>query len=686
MKSRESETSLAKEFLTGTPPVPEPRKNNPVFMDKPVQPENEGCETDTVPSDTVDMKGKKVIVVPDLLTMNKVLFDRYRLSMYTFLNRSLRNGLISSLVNAIVTTKRITREKCSFEEVSFRRISRESFYAIVGVKLKLNTVTGAVKWKGFLICRCEFYDKLICTPEKLANYIGQYCKDTTPLDSFLIPYASNKDVDRIAEEIWKSYDPSALYDPSRRLAEELAELMGLHIEYHPVYEHRNVESIVFFKEDRLDIGDDRYEKDEDGKKTFKKAPQGEPVIIPADTIVINTNKLKKEYSSFSIFHECYHYAEHYLFYKLQELCSNDLRIVKTKEVEMDENNVQRDPIYFMEKQANRGAYGLMMPESDTRSRISSLHSSGIACRHQGERYEHIGKNLSKALRVPDFRVRARMIQLGNIEARGSLNYVDRKPIRPFAFNRDSWSESRQTYIVSPSDVEKMRKASPGLDELLSSGRYIYADGHVVINKPDYVTFEKSWCGEDKPILTDLAERHVDDCCLRFVRLYVQQNVGRYVFGRMYMDDDYVKQTQFFLSDLINSRQLDELDAKTEFKKEFPVSFYEAITMLRKKRKLSAAKMAEALELDEHTFSRWMKNPKHYRDEDLLTMICLILNLPDWISVLVFKRAGVSLDEDDKRQRALLHILRVQSADGIEAANAYLRSNNLAALNLVGIKE
>ncbi len=78
------------------------------------------------------------------------------------------------------------------------------------------------------------------------------------------------------------------------------------------------------------------------------------------------------------------------------------------------------------------------------------------------------------------------------------------------------------------------------------------------------------CNEDDPeekeklVLTGWANAHVDDCCLRFVRLYVQQNVGRYVYGRLYYDAALVKQEEFYLSDLINERQLSVPDAKYEY--------------------------------------------------------------------------------------------------------------------------
>ena len=34
-----------------------------------------------------------------------------------------------------------------------------------------------------------------------------------------------------------------------------------------------------------------------------------------------------------------------------------------------------------------------------------------------------------------------MIQLGFVQAKGALNYVERKLIQPFAFNLDAWREA-----------------------------------------------------------------------------------------------------------------------------------------------------------------------------------------------------------------------------------------------------
>lgn len=103
-------------------------------------------------------------------------------------------------------------------------------------------------------------------------------------------------------------------------------------------------------------------------------------------------------------------------------------------------------------------------------------------------------------------------------------------------------------------------------------------------------------------------------------------------------------------------------------------------MLKKYNKTSYAKIAEFLYMTDDMFGRFLTDPRKYRNEDFLTALCLYFKLPDWLSRMLFKRAHVTLDEDDKRSAALLHILRAQSCDGLDAANNYLKQHGLAPLS------
>ena len=649
----------------------------PVPLPAPETPIQEDCSSDAVPSGTTDTKGKKKVLVPKLLSITKVLFDNYRLPLYSFLNRCLKNGTLSSVVGCRVYNDRIRRDVCDFPHVTYWRIDRENFYADVEVELKLKTEHGPMTWLGCIVCWCGFDDRFYCSMEELTNRLDRQEDGYDQLSKYLVPYNTNKRVDQIAEEMWMQYLPEALNDPNKRGAAILAGRMGLTIEYHPVYDHRRmVDSMIFFKEDELAVGEDRVEKDGDGREFSVKAREPEPVIIPANTIVVNTNRICRDYSSFHIFHECYHYYEHYLFFRLQEMASNDFRQVKTTEVVIGKDEVVKDSIYFMEKQANRGAYGLMMPAGHTARLIRTECRNVEHCRNTGEKYELAGIAMGKRLNLPHFRIRARMIQLGNVEAKGALNYVKKKKIEPFSFSPSAWREEQHTFVIDEATVNALRRSNPDFDAIMRSGRFIYADGHVVQNDARFLRRVG-----DKILLSHEALERVDECCLRFVRLYVQQNVGQYVYGRLYYDAALQKRNEFYLSDLINQKQLSIPDARYQYKRDFPDTFKAAFEELMHKNGETQESMADKLGTSSKSLRDWLNDPAHKITADFVVIVSLMWKLPDWISGMLLESAGIQLNERDRRHRALEYILDLKWDQGVDEANLYLRSQGLESLQV-----
>lgn len=496
--------------------------------------------------------------------------------------------------------------------VDLWKINRTSFYADIHVELTLQSEHGSRTWNGLLNCLCSFEEnkKFLCDILSLTDKAWQDDdKGCVRLNPFLAPYYTNSQMDQIAEQIWKEYGmKEALTDPTKRNAIELAKRMGLSIEYYNVYEHQGVKSILFFTDSELIVGEDRMERQKDGSNKHIKDAHGEKVMIRANTIVINTNKDRKPYSTFAVYHECIHYYLHYMFFRLQEMGSNDVRNVNTVEIEIDEDKEYSDPIYFMEKQADRGAYGLMLPATHTKSIIADNIRKVTGYQNEGELFEIVGSRIAEDQGLADFRIRARMIQLGHIEAKGALNYVSRERIQPFAFNPDAWKENELSYVVDPWTVERLQKENKDFQAFMISGDYVYADGHVVLNDPKFVE-EKG----GRLFLTDEARKQVDACCLRFTRQYVQKYIGLYVYGRMFYDPEYVAQTKFYLSDMINERHLDELDARIAYRDEFPHTFVGAFDMLMKKNGQTRESVAPLLHTTERSLHDWLYNPDRIVD-------------------------------------------------------------------------
>ena len=623
--------------------------------------------TAEAPDTNREEEEENIVEIPVFITAVKYIFKRYRLMMFSYMNQLLRQGRLSRITGLRFRNKVLNRDSLQFGFMSFRKIDRTNFYVDVTVNLHLDTDRGKKDWRGTLVLWGSFDGpELVCTAEELTSGTSRKEEGLVPLSPFLVPYLRNSEVDRIAEKILKKYLPEAIDDPHLRNASRLAERMGLTVHYLPLYDHVGIPSVLMWEAGELPVMDKW------------RVGQKEPdiVTVPKNSIIVNTNEIRDEYAYFPIYHECIHHELHYMAYRLQKLASNDKKGIKYQKVKIGQGKPVVNPLHFMEKQANRGAYGLMMPETVTRKMIREEYSRAEDCRHEGEKYQVAGKNMAFKLILPDFRIRARMVQLGYLQAKGALNYVQKQPIKPFAFDPDAWRDNQHTFVIDPASAEHLMRTNEDFRKLICSKRYIYADGHIVRNDPRYVRDQ-----DGSLLLTPWANEHVDECCLRFIRKYMPTSIGRFGYGRIYYDADYIRQTLFYLEDIMETDGIDEIDAKYRYKKRFPDTFQKAVIMLMRKKKVSQEKMAEQLNTSVRTMMRWLEEPWKYGGVDFVTALALALQLPDWITAMLFKRAHLQLDEDDRRHQAIQHILRAQSNDGIEAANAYLKEKNLEQLSI-----
>ena len=146
-------------------------------------------------------------------------------------------------------------------------------------------------------------------------------------------------------------------------------------------------------------------------------------------------------------------------------------------------------------------------------------------------------------------------------------------------------------------------------------------------------------------------------------------------------NDYISRSLFYLDTLMAEKGIDMLEAKKQYANEFPMDFRAATDQLRKKNHLSLYELADSFHMERKMMGRWLDNPSKYRNEDFLTLLALILELPDWISRLLFRRANFQFDDDDRRHQALKQILTIQSTDGVEKANEFLMQNHLRPLSV-----
>ena len=101
------------------------------------QPDMENCSNGIAPQPNTLTEGAQKMKVPIVRSMTKYLFDHYRLSMYSYLNNSLRRSQLERLVGFSFMNRKIDREVCTFRGVNYWRIDRLNFWADVQVSLLL---------------------------------------------------------------------------------------------------------------------------------------------------------------------------------------------------------------------------------------------------------------------------------------------------------------------------------------------------------------------------------------------------------------------------------------------------------------------------------------------------------------------------------------------------------------------
>ena len=605
---------------------------------------------------------KKQTQGTEIISITKYLFTRYRLAMYGYLNRLLSSGELRDIVGFNFWNTVINKKVCRFPDVQYWRDTNTSFYADVSVRLHFETDYGIRIWKGVLTIDVDttesgslsfFIDSL---DSKVPDREG-----FTMLSPFLVPYLKNQDIENEALTIWNKYIPDVKQVCTEQCAERLAKAMGLSIQYLPL-ENVNIDSVLFYIDDTVNTKEKNAPKDQ--------TPIAVP--IPARTIVINKNAIKQEYSHFNILHECVHYHEHFLFFCLQETKNNDAS--KLHFQQGDDCKTCGDPIYWMERQANRTAYALLLPREDFAGWIGKALSGVSYYKNSGDRYERAIDALSRELHLPNFRIRARMIQLGHILSKGACNYVDRHRISPYGFDIDSLPGEQYTFNIDAHTAYELYKDIPEFRALLDTGDYVHVDGHIVRNCETYV--RKGYYGAE---LTEEALESLDRCALRFIRDYELRQAEPYQHGRLLYDSDYVKRTAFYLNDTINRLQLDELEAQRVYTEQFPRQFRDAFNLLAHQNNLNREEIAGRLGMDARTLDRWISDPDTKLTADFIMRVTLELQLPDWISNLLFKRAHIQLDEEEPRHMAFKYIQRVLWMDGIEKVNDFLEARKMSPI-------
>ena len=415
------------------------------------------------------IKTTKTVLVPQIQSMKDYILRHHKRMILGTLNRNIREGMLRLPMAHAETNTVLTSASCSFRDMNFWRVDKYTALADVIIDVdvfgedEIRTISlYAEMWinmeKGmqFRMGECGYLEQL---PER------PYWR----LSNYLIPILRKEEIEAGGEELLLRLIPDALTDKQMHNPFVLAERMGLQVMRLPLYDNTRTLSMLFFAAGTVTVQDDPESEDND-------PPPPYTVTIPHNTILINTHAVHKDYCQLEVYHECIHYDWHFMFYRLQDMHNNDVNALKTKRIVVTDTKKNKNPLTWMEWQANRGSFALMMPLGMMRPVVGRYWNESSSSMHYGKRYDYVARRIASEYDLPKFRVRARLIQMGKIPAKGALNYVDGSYIEPFAFDIDK-GNGDYTFVLTRKNLFAAYNASGAFREQIDSGRYVFVDGH-----------------------------------------------------------------------------------------------------------------------------------------------------------------------------------------------------------------
>lgn len=620
-------------------------------------------------------------LMPVVEDMERCIRERFFPRILQEMNTRLVNGDLSLLLGRAVVSERIAPRDLEIGGVSCWRLNRTDFLADVDLTAALTVEQGGRDAEGrFGFCLGLWF----CTEEGFSFEVQElHLLQDKPdrsfwkLDRHLVPILRDDEIESGAERLWDNLLPD-VKEPKERSARLLAEKLGLNVCEMRLHCQNRVRSILFFREGSVFTQEEKVSGETDFPLPVSRN-------VPANTIVLNA-AARSECRDLDILHECIHYEWHLLFYRLQKLMSTSEQEIRYTAVRNTVGRPNADPLRFMEYQARCGSIALLLPQNLIRGRAWRLFQEASTSpsvngylNHPGFRWDRVIRRLADEYAVPRTTLRRRLVQLGHPAAKGAVNFVDGRYITPFAFTEEHSSNGQATLVISRKALADLYHRSGEFRQLMSRGDFVWADGHVCLNDPQFLR-----ATPEGGRLTPWANAHADSCCLRFEKVWLRENEESvWLFGTLNSCEDYVREYDRFLDRRLSLTARERLNRRNRLMASMPSSFPDALAYLMENRaegRITVEQLAALAHISDRTVSRYRSSDRAAYNPDIVVAICIALHLPPWLSRLMLDKAGFTVKSYGPRGY-YGEILDCCFMDTIPEVQDYLRSAGYPELKL-----
>lgn len=485
---------------------------------------------------------------------------------------------------------------------------------------------------------------------------GNDIKPVSITDTYLLPDIDPYDLEDIAIDIYKKYYYQYYKKDFKFPYEGFIQDQGLK-QIIVDFKDSNIFGRMYFKsaevDDILSI---------DGNSEIST-----PLTISEGTILISRSRyFMEDYGSLynTTAHELVHWLFHKDFFKI--LC---LLADKPAELSCDINPGQlndnmtgvQKAIWWAEWQANSLAAHITMPKKEFINTLTvCCYISAINGSFNNENaLEHALCGTADLFGVSKYAAKDRAIQLGILEAEGTLLYHNGKHIPPISFNRNAL-KMNQTFIIDKASYIKLLDTNREFAALIHHREYVYAECVVVQNKPKYV--KRTSSPQLEYALTEYARNHADECCMKFEKQYLDDGIHHFEFyGQCYLskeltdmillkiglsEDEIIEHKEGHSKQGIIANLACEGDSLMKTMRELPNSFSGTLDYYMKKGKFNEDKeisnhdLSKLTGLSEDYIRKIRKEENHNISLRTAYVICMGLHLPPLFSRDLLRKARV----------------------------------------------
>lgn len=544
-------------------------------------------------------------------------------------------------------------ETVIIEEGRYDRIDHDSFdmYVICDVVFEMNGCRQCQKYivNGFY---CSYGGSdFLCGA---ALYNGQFIRLNNPLDEFLVPILSKKEFASIAQAIIDHYYSYKSNYPCRINTASIAKAMGHDIKYARLSKNGKVKSkLILDKRDTTVY-------DKDGKAIKMK--------IAGPTILVDES-LEEEEAQNAIIHECVHAYLHNLFYELQ---SYYRKMVGRKMPEFNDyfySKTQRSCLKWMETQATAIPRFIQMPEEQASEVILNFFER-LPGEPDWDDYRELIDLVKWKFGVSRNAAKKRIIELGWPEVRGvyvynTTGYVEDYDVE-LRFPED------YTYTLSFRHISDVFASCDTFAELVHSKKFIFLDGHVVINSDKYIRKEHGIAMG----LTEYARHHMAECCLDFKRVYAEFDYS-YTYGELHKDDltEITEENRSFSDEQRKKIRMAMYEITEENDKLAVPSavneFGKAVRFHMERCGVTSDQVADRSGMGVNTVNK-MRSGKKVKLETVLAF-CVALELEESFRIDLMQKAKVEFDMSNPAHRLYVTVFELMPKANVYQINDLLKA-------------